>query len=254
MTANKTMLCAALIASSTAAVASQSPHSLTGNVGLYSQYIFRGLTQTDRKPALQGGFDYSHADGFYAGIWGSNVSWISDTAQTAAINGVSSSIELDLYAGYKWTRDDWTVDLGFLRYEYPGKYPSGFVKPNTNELYVAGVWKWVSLKYSHSLGDTFGVDNAKNTYYLDLTAAIPLPSEFTLTLHVGRQKFKGANFGVSNDVFSYTDYKAEVAKSLTGNWSLGAGFTDSNAKDIAYTILGRNLGKSTGYAFVKKTF
>ena len=48
------------------------------NVGLYSQYIFRGLTQTDRKPALQGGVDLTHSSGFYLGAWGSNISWLRD--------------------------------------------------------------------------------------------------------------------------------------------------------------------------------
>ena len=60
-----------------------SPHTLTGNVGLFSQYVFRGLSQTNEKPALQGGLDYSHASGFYAGVWGSNVSWISDQCHAA---------------------------------------------------------------------------------------------------------------------------------------------------------------------------
>ena len=48
-----------------------SPHTFTYNIGLYSQYIFRGLTQTARRPALQGGADYSHSSGLYAGTWGS---------------------------------------------------------------------------------------------------------------------------------------------------------------------------------------
>jgi uncharacterized protein (TIGR02001 family) len=48
------------------------------NVGLYSQYIFRGLTQTDRKPALQGGVDLTHSSGFYLGAWGSNISWLKE--------------------------------------------------------------------------------------------------------------------------------------------------------------------------------
>ena len=55
------------------------PHTFTGNVGLFSQYIFRGLTQTNRKPAIQGGFDYAHESGFYAGVWASNISWITDS-------------------------------------------------------------------------------------------------------------------------------------------------------------------------------
>src|SRR5690242_19837831 len=53
-------------------------HTLTGNIGFFSQYIFRGLTQTDRDPAAQGGFDYSHSSGFYLGTWASNISWLRD--------------------------------------------------------------------------------------------------------------------------------------------------------------------------------
>src|SRR5262245_37949565 len=78
-----------------------SDHTLTGNVGLFSQYIFRGLTQTDRKPALQGGFDYSHSSGFYAGTWASNISWLRDVAPTYYSSG--GSLEWDFYGGFKNT-------------------------------------------------------------------------------------------------------------------------------------------------------
>ena len=53
-------------------------YTITGNFGIYSQYIFRGLTQTDQKPAFQGGFDYAHTNGIYLGTWGSNISWLHD--------------------------------------------------------------------------------------------------------------------------------------------------------------------------------
>ena len=53
--------------------------SLTSNVGVSSQYVFRGLAQTNERPALQGGADYAHASGLYAGTWLSNISWFSDT-------------------------------------------------------------------------------------------------------------------------------------------------------------------------------
>jgi len=55
------------------------PYTLTANVGVYSQYIFRGLTQTDTRPAFQGGFDFAHESGFYLGTWGSNISWLQDS-------------------------------------------------------------------------------------------------------------------------------------------------------------------------------
>ena len=55
------------------AAAPPSDHTFTGNIGLFSEYRFRGISQTFAKPALQGGFDYSHSSGLYLGNWNSNV-------------------------------------------------------------------------------------------------------------------------------------------------------------------------------------
>ena len=80
----------------TAAVeAPKSDFSVSGNVGIYSDYIFRGYTQTENKPALQGGFDVSHSSGLYAGVWASNVDW---TVQGGSMR--DNSVEIDLYAGF----------------------------------------------------------------------------------------------------------------------------------------------------------
>ena len=99
------------------------PYTLTGNFGIYSQYIFRGLTQTDEKPAFQGGFDFTHESGFYLGTWGSNISWLSDSG--ACNHGCS--LEWDFYGGWKHTwNEDWGLDLGVLQYYYPGSYNPGF--------------------------------------------------------------------------------------------------------------------------------
>jgi uncharacterized protein (TIGR02001 family) len=57
----------------------EADYTLTGNFGICSQYIFRGLTQTDTKPAAQGGFDYANKNGLYLGTWLSNISWLSDS-------------------------------------------------------------------------------------------------------------------------------------------------------------------------------
>jgi uncharacterized protein (TIGR02001 family) len=122
------------------------PLSITGNFGIYSQYVFRGLTQTDRKPAFQGGFDLAHTSGFYAGTWGSNISWLHD----AGVVAHGGSLEWDFYGGYKYAiNEDIGLDVGVLDYYYPGSYVSGATNPDTTELYVAASWKWLSLKYSH---------------------------------------------------------------------------------------------------------
>ena len=260
MTYRKSLLAgavaAAMITPMTAmgqAKAPESPHTFTGNVGLFSQYIFRGLTQTDRKPALQGGFDYSHSSGFYAGLWGSNVSWITDSA---AYNGGSYSVEIDTYLGFKMQVGDFRFYVGFLRYNYPGRLPlgglpAGAAKPDTNELDAAVSWKFTTLKYSYSLGDTFGVDDSRGSDYFDLTTTVPIGSTgFTAIAHVGRQSFSGPNSANA----AYTDYRLAVAKEFMGlNFSLG--YSDTNAKDAFYNNrFGTNIGRSAWTVGVQKTF
>jgi len=96
--------CAALAACATGTALAQTAaapatpatpeHTLTANVGLYSEYIFRGIAQTGGKPAVQGGFDYAHSSGFYAGTWASNISWLEDFGAYDR-----SSLEWDFYGG-----------------------------------------------------------------------------------------------------------------------------------------------------------
>jgi len=225
------------------------PYTLTANVGIYSQYIFRGLTQTDTKPAFQGGFDYTHESGFYLGTWGSNISWLEDSG---ACTGCS--LEWDMYGGWKHAfNDDWGMDVGVLFYYYPGSYNPGVTKANTTELYIAGNWKWVSLKFSDSLGNTFGVPDSHNAWYLNLTANYPINDQWTILTHVGRQEYHGSNNGVSNSLLNYTDWQLGVSYTAN-NYTVGAYWTDTNTNADVYTIAGKNIGKSTGTVFVQKTF
>ena len=80
----------------------KSDFTTSGSVGLFSQYIFRGLTQTDRDPALQGNFDINHSSGLYLGMWGSNVSWPRDRygagqGEASTFYTSGGSLELDIY-------------------------------------------------------------------------------------------------------------------------------------------------------------
>ena len=97
-----------------AAEAAASPHTLTGNVGLFSCYPFRGIDQTAGKPALQGGFDYSHASGIYVGNWNSNVS--------SGAGFPEGNLEIDFYGGYKMALGDFGIDVGGIYYYYPGSH------------------------------------------------------------------------------------------------------------------------------------
>jgi uncharacterized protein (TIGR02001 family) len=243
------------VAQSTPAPAA-SPHTFTGNVGLFSEYVFRGIKQTDGQAALQGGFDYAHASGIYLGTWASNVSVLADAGAYT-----SSSLEWDFYGGYKaGFGGDFTYDVGLLKYYYPGRVNPGFVKADALEVYGALGWKWLTAKLSLSLDDdTFGVPNSKNTYYLDLSANYPVTDKLTLQAHYGIQEFKGTTAGVSNDSFaSYRDWKLGVSYALPQSFTVGAFYTDTdmNAAQTAFYTnpAGRFLGKETFGLFLQKTF
>lgn len=207
---------------------------ITANVTLASEYVYRGISQTREEMALQGGFDYAHSSGFYIGTWGSNVNWLQDA-------GASNSLEVDIYGGYKGKiSDDLSFDVGYLRYEYPGSYPAGFVSPNTDEVYVAGTYKMFTLKYSHSLSNLFGFSNSKGSDYIDASANFEIMSGLTLGLHAGHQSVK------NNGFFSYTDYKASLTKDFGGGLSVTGAYMDTNANDGAYVYAPSNTNLSDG--------
>ena len=253
---------AASLASGMATAADTSPHTLTGNFGIFSQYVFRGLTQTDKEPAVQGGFDYAHSGGFYAGTWGSNVSVLRDTGLYSA----GGSLELDIYGGYKGTigKTDFGYDVGLLYYWYPGTKVAGGTKADTLEVYGALSWKWISAKLSYVISDeAFGVANADGTYYLDFTATYPIPnSKLTLVGHYGIQKFSGSTGAFDNDAnASYEDWKIGVNYSLPKDFTVGLFYTDTSMDATQrqfYTTPAaagsRDLGKGTATVFVQKTF
>lgn len=237
-----------------------SPHTFTGNVGIFSQYVFRGISQTNEDPALQGGFDYSHASGFYVGTWASNISWLTDS--TAVTGYKSSSLDWETYGGYRGAFGETGIsyDLGLLQYVYPGSRNPGAVKADTLEAYAALGWKFLSAKYFYSLGDTFGVNNSSGTWYLDFAANYPLTEALTLNLHYGIQEFSGSIGGTSNDsVASYEDWKIGLSYALPQSFVVGAYYTDTNmnsTQEAFYTNASNNrfLGDGQVVVFLSKTF
>jgi len=254
------------VCAQTAPAAEPAPsYTLTGNFGLYSQYIFRGLTQTNRNPAAQGGFDYTRANGLYVGTWLSNISWLTDSP---AVSGYSSAaLEWDIYGGYRGTfgKSDFGYDVGLLQYYYPGTHSTtlapGSVKADTLEAYGVLSWKWLSAKYSYSLNSkTFGVDNSRGTWYLDLSANYPITEKLGLQAHYGKQKYTGTTLGVSNNsVATYDDYKLGLTYALPKDFTVGGYYTTTSMSALQkafYTNASDNrmVGKDAVTVFVQKTF
>lgn len=236
--------------------AESSPPAFSGNLGLVSEYRYRGIAQTNGRPAVQAGLDYAHASGLYLGSWASNVSWLSDTGA-----GVSNSLEWDLYGGYKRTLGEIGYELGLLRYVYPGSYPAGFTSPDTTELYVAGSWRMLTLKYSHSLGNLFGFVDSRGAGYLDLSGNFDLGGAYSLLAHVGHQavpagSVAGLQVRTASDC-SYTDWKLALTRQWAGlNWGLS--WLDTNARggvgQCYRSALNRDLGKGSLLLSVGTTF
>lgn len=229
------------------ATAADSPHALTGNFSLTSQYVFRGMAQSDSKPAIQGGYDYAHACGFYAGAWASSESWVSDGGYG------SNALEVDGYLGYKYTfLKDFTADLGVIEYYYPGTYGPGATKPHTMEAYLGLSYKWATLKYSQSLTDDFfGAPDCRNVKYFEGNANVPLPAGLTLALHAGRQQFP------SDYAFaSYNDYKVGLSREVVPTYTLGLAYTYANSEKDSFwsNSVENNLGGSRLALTLTKAF
>jgi uncharacterized protein (TIGR02001 family) len=254
----KTIIASTLLALSAGTALAQAAeasteHSLTGNVGLFSDYRFRGISQTWRQPALQGGFDYAHSSGAYAGVWASNVSGNSYN------NG--AGLEVDLYGGVKFALNaDWTLDLGALAYVYPGAKLNSAPGVPTSEKYTnvdlyaglsAGAF---SAKLSVAATDYFGLNGttagyayfsslparggSKGSSYLDLNYRFDLGSVsegLALDTHLGRLSVR--HYGA----LSYTDVKLGLVKSV-GGFNLGVALVATDA-DKAYYQAGNAAGQ-----------
>jgi uncharacterized protein (TIGR02001 family) len=238
-----------------AADAPASPHMLTANVGFTSDYIFRGISQTSTNPAVQGGIDYMHASGLYAGMWGSNVSWIADSGAVAT---GSTTMELDTYFGFRNSfAEDFTYDIGFIRYNYLGSYTAaaGFAKADTDEIYGAIGYKWITAKYSYGLGQFLTVPGASGTSYFEVNASVPVSDTgITFGAHIGKQKYKGATAAAFANTPTYTDYKLSVSKDF-GGYVVGLAYTDTNASPFyTYPAFGGDWGKGTAVLSVTRSF
>lgn len=196
---------------------------VTGNVSLTSDYVFRGISQTDEDPAIQGGFDYAHSSGAYAGVWASNVDFV---------DGDEAEIEIDLYAGMTGKVGELGWKFGGLYYAYPGVSDSSGLDYDYWEFgptltYPVGpATTSLMVMYSPNFFNETG-----NGLYSELGLSAPVGS-FTLGATFGRQNIdRNAKFGTP-------DYN---------NWSLYASTTVAGiGLKLAYTDTDLSGGECFG--------
>jgi len=279
----------------TPAFAADEPEAspVTANVTVVNDYRYRGISQSNFKPAIQGGFDYAHESGFYIGNWNSSISWISDyygpsggytTKGASSSTPVSSQIEMDFYAGFKkeLIGEGFASDLGILQYYYPTPgipNTAGLTaNPNTTEVYAAQNFTFGPVtgfaKVSYAVTTLFGTVNSTGSYYPDLTLNYDTGVwGLALNGHIGYQYVAGntprgaTNYlnttiptGTSNSTLSsYTDWKLGVTKDFGGGLSGALAYVGTNAATYkgAYSYSspsGKNLGQAGGLISLTKTF
>jgi len=173
-----------------------SPHSISANVAITTNYMFRGVSQTNNGPAIQGGFDYEYTPlNLYLGVWASNVdsssgSYVyenpvtgeisltpqSDDAEEITLEPAGydgASMELDIYAGWSPSWQGIDFDIGYLRYQYP---KTGTSENNTDEWHIGisyDVMGYFTPSYTaYYSDDFFGLGEA---WYHDVSAHAYFP-------------------------------------------------------------------------------
>ena len=220
------------------APAPASPWTVTGGATLTSDYRFRGVSQTNRRFAIQGTIGISHSSGFYVGTWGSSI-------DDYVANGGDQ--EIDLYGGYKTTVSGTTIDGGLLYYYYPGSggVTTDFFEPYLNASHTFGpvtgkvglnyAWKQhgQSCSYDPRCGGKAREDNLYT--YGELSGGIP-GTGVTLTGHLGESW--GRSY-LTNGLKNYTDWSLTAAyswKALT----FSVAYVDTDFKKGEFVVGGRN--------------
>ena len=219
MTNSKTLKAIAL-GTAVAAVLSSgvAAADVTANAGVFSNYIWRGVTQTNDQAAGQGGIDWSGGPGFYAGTWLSNVDF----------TGMGSGYEMDVYGGWAGEANKFGWDLGVITYQYP----TDPVNSNFTEVYATGsivgltAGLWYTVDKASGLTDPNGKDDDIYLYgAYDFTA-----KDIDYSLYIGNYSFD------ADSTADYTHYGASIGK---GGFSFAVDKNDiegGNADNVRFTV------------------
>ena len=198
-----------LLAGALLGAASLAQAGTSANVYVVSDYLFRGVTQTNDGAAVQGGIDYEHDSGFYAGTWMSTL-------------GNGAGVEDDIYLGFAGEAGSISYDIGAIRYIYPS-----LTDFDATEIYAGIDVGPVGVKYWYEVNGDWG--------YLEGNASFDLKEDLSLSLHIGSTDFNGGG--------DYIDYNVALGKTWKDlDWSLMISNTDISGDD--WTIVA-----SAGYSF-----
>jgi uncharacterized protein (TIGR02001 family) len=191
--------------------------TLTVTPNVATDYLFRGISQTRNRPAVQGTLDLQHDSGFYVGGFASNVTFPGSNARQ----------ELDLAAGYRFAVGDATFDVGGIYYSYPGydKAPGSF-EYNYVELLLKGSYTLDPVKFVGTVAYSpdFYFESGTGVY-VEGGADVTLPGAFTLAGRLGYQWIeRNPRYGAPD----YANWAVSVSRELAAGVTLTVGYYDTS--------------------------
>ncbi len=194
---------------------------ISGDLSATTDYVWRGVSQTLGRPAVQGGLNYSHVSGAYAGIWASNVNFFDPNAPGAdPADDDKANLELDYNLGMTGaTAQELNWDVGVYHYTYPGAVKA--LLDSSDEYYAGATYRWANLKLYR--------DFDSHATYLQAGATADLPHEMTLSIGLGRYRL--------NDSPDYSDYRLAMF-----------GATHGFGIELSYTDTTMNKGRCLDYS------
>ncbi|MEW9797364.1 TorF family putative porin [Alteromonas sp. CYL-A6] len=201
-TFNKTLIAVALASPALFSASAMAEGEWTANASAGSNYIWRGLTQSTNEAVVQGGIDYAHESGFYAGTWASNVQYAADDVY---------SYEHDMYFGFAGEAGDISYDVGYLYYNYDAEAEFDFAEIYATVGYnnlSATLYLLAHTEADEGEGQDFGFAQAS---YISVDYSIPLESGAEVGLHLGHHQgdFAEAFNGLTE---SYSDWGVSLSK------------------------------------------
>ncbi|MGP9800110.1 TorF family putative porin [Rheinheimera sp. NSM] len=196
--------------------------ALSGDITFASDYAFRGVSQTEEAPALQGGLSLTDESGFYVSVWGSNVDFLAE-----------GTLELDVMLGWSGAiNDDWSTDVGIMRYGYPNT-----AIPGSNFWEIYGSLSYKDLTFGLAYSDDYYA-NSGNYYYLYANYSYALMENLSLDLHVGQNEYDDSSA-------SYLDWSVGISTEVMGaGLSLAYVDTDIDGSYLADSRVIFSISKS----------
>lgn len=184
-----------------------SPWSISATAGFTTNYMFRGITQTQDDPAIFGSFDVSHESGLYAGIWASSIDF-GDAPDDDA------NLEFDFYAGFANSINNFSYDVGAVYYMYPGANDTA-AEYNYWEIYAKTGYDFGYFSIGDGIyysPEFFGETGDALYGYGDITVPLPfLPFDIAAVGSFGYQSFLE-----DNGVDDYFDYSGGLTAAVLG--------------------------------------